>query len=34
MGLGPLTAVPKLLHLYGLDDISLWELNEAFACLP
>jgi acetyl-CoA C-acetyltransferase len=34
MGLGPLTAVPKLLHLHGLgvDDIGLWELNEAFAC--
>ena len=34
MGLGPLTAVPKLLDLHGLgvDDIGLWELNEAFAC--
>jgi acetyl-CoA C-acetyltransferase/acetyl-CoA acyltransferase len=27
-------AVPKLLKLHGLkvDDIGLWELNEAFAC--
>lgn len=34
MGLGPLTAVPKLLHRHGVgvDDIGLWELNEAFAC--
>ena len=34
MGLGPLTAVPKLLDLHGLSvaDIGLWELNEAFAC--
>jgi acetyl-CoA acyltransferase len=33
MGLGPLIAVPKLLKRYGLsvDDIDLWELNEAFA---
>jgi acetyl-CoA acyltransferase len=33
MGLGPLFAVPKLLRRYGLsiDDIDLWELNEAFA---
>ena len=33
MGLGPLFAVPKLLKRYGLsiDDIDLWELNEAFA---
>ncbi len=33
MGLGPLVAVPKLLRRYGLsiDDIDLWELNEAFA---
>ena len=33
MGLGPLKAVPKLLELYGksVDDIDLWELNEAFA---
>jgi acetyl-CoA C-acetyltransferase len=33
MGIGPLFAVPKLLQQYGLkvDDIGLWELNEAFA---
>ncbi|CAN7605345.1 acetyl-CoA C-acyltransferase [Duganella sp. LjRoot269] len=33
MGLGPLFAVPKLLKRAGLtvDDIGLWELNEAFA---
>ncbi len=33
MGIGPLTAVPKLLARHGLsvDDIDLWELNEAFA---
>jgi acetyl-CoA C-acetyltransferase len=33
MGLGPIFAVPKLLSRYGLkvDDIDLWELNEAFA---
>ena len=33
MGLGPLKAVPKLLELHGksVDDIDLWELNEAFA---
>ncbi|MCS6925579.1 MAG: acetyl-CoA C-acyltransferase [Candidatus Binatia bacterium] len=33
MGIGPVFAVPKLLHRYGLsiDDIGLWELNEAFA---
>jgi len=33
MGLGPVFAVPKLLKRYGLsiDDIDLWELNEAFA---
>jgi acetyl-CoA acetyltransferase family protein len=33
VGLGPLFAVPKLLKRYGLsiDDIDLWELNEAFA---
>jgi acetyl-CoA acyltransferase len=32
-GLGPLVAVPKLLKRYGLsiDDIDLWEVNEAFA---
>jgi acetyl-CoA acetyltransferase family protein len=34
MGLGPIYAVPKLLQKHGLeiDDIDLWELNEAFAC--
>lgn len=34
MGIGPLLAVPKLLRQHGLtvDDIDLWELNEAFAC--
>ena len=33
MGIGPIYAVPKLLERYGLkvDDIGLWELNEAFA---
>ena len=33
MGIGPVYAVPKLLKLAGLkmDDIGLWELNEAFA---
>ncbi len=33
MGIGPVYAVPKLLKQYGLtvDDIDLWELNEAFA---
>jgi len=33
MGIGPIYAVPKLLKTYGLkmDDIGLWELNEAFA---
>jgi acetyl-CoA C-acetyltransferase len=34
MGIGPVYAVPKLLAKHGLtmDDIDLWELNEAFAC--
>jgi acetyl-CoA C-acetyltransferase len=34
MGIGPVFAVPKLLAKHGLkvDDIGLWELNEAFAC--
>jgi len=34
MGIGPVHAVPKLLKLHGLtiDDVDLWELNEAFAC--
>ena len=33
MGIGPIYAVPKLLEKYNLsvDDIGLWELNEAFA---
>jgi acetyl-CoA C-acetyltransferase len=33
MGIGPVFAVPKLLEVHGLkvDDIDLWELNEAFA---
>jgi acetyl-CoA C-acetyltransferase len=33
MGIGPIYAVPKLLERHGLtiDDIGLWELNEAFA---
>lgn len=33
MGIGPVFAVPKLLQRVGLtmDDIDLWELNEAFA---
>lgn len=34
MGIGPALAVPKLLKAQGLtvNDIGLWELNEAFAC--
>lgn len=34
MGIGPIYAIPKLLKRHGLriDDIGLWELNEAFAC--
>jgi acetyl-CoA C-acetyltransferase len=33
MGIGPVYAVPRLLQRHGLkmDDIDLWELNEAFA---
>lgn len=33
MGIGPVFAVPKLLKRFelGMDDIGLWELNEAFA---
>jgi acetyl-CoA C-acetyltransferase len=33
MGIGPVFAVPKLLKVHGLkmDDIGIWELNEAFA---
>ena len=39
MGIGPVFAVPKLLKQHGLtvNDIGLWELNEAFgfgALLP
>ena len=34
MGIGPIYAIPKLLARTGLkmDDIDLWEINEAFAC--
>ncbi|MNR00355.1 3-ketoacyl-CoA thiolase [compost metagenome] len=34
MGIGPVLAVPRLLKQHGLkvEDIGLWELNEAFAC--
>ena len=34
MGIGPVFAIPKLLHRHGLGigDIGLWEINEAFAC--
>ncbi|RRJ84725.1 acetyl-CoA C-acyltransferase [Aestuariirhabdus litorea] len=34
MGIGPIYAIPKLLKQHGLsiNDIGLWELNEAFAC--
>ena len=33
MGIGPVFAIPKLLQRFGLkmDDIGIWELNEAFA---
>ncbi|MFT4102510.1 MAG: acetyl-CoA C-acyltransferase [Burkholderiaceae bacterium] len=33
MGIGPVFAIPKLLKLHGLkiEDIGIWELNEAFA---
>ena len=33
MGIGPIYAIPKLLkkHNLSMDDIDLWELNEAFA---
>lgn len=33
MGIGPVFAIPKLLEKHGLsiDDIGMWELNEAFA---
>jgi acetyl-CoA acetyltransferase family protein len=34
MGIGPVFAIPKLLERHGLEieDVGLWELNEAFAC--
>jgi acetyl-CoA acetyltransferase family protein len=34
MGIGPIYAIPKLLGMHGpkIDDIDLWEFNEAFAC--
>ncbi len=34
MGIGPVFAIPKLLnqHQLKMDDIGLWEINEAFAC--
>jgi acetyl-CoA C-acetyltransferase len=34
MGIGPIFAIPKLLQRTGMsmDDIDLWEINEAFAC--
>ncbi|MBS0320698.1 MAG: acetyl-CoA C-acyltransferase [Proteobacteria bacterium] len=34
MGIGPVFAIPDLLrrHALRIDDIGLWELNEAFAC--
>jgi acetyl-CoA C-acetyltransferase len=34
MGIGPVFAIPKLLRRLGLkvEDIGLWEINEAFAC--
>ena len=34
MGIGPVFAIPKLLQRHGLkvEDIGVWELNEAFAC--
>ena len=34
MGIGPIYAIPQLLKQHGLsiNDIGLWELNEAFAC--
>ena len=33
MGIGPVYSVPKLLKNYNMsvEDIDLWELNEAFA---
>lgn len=34
MGIGPVSAIHRLLKIHGLrkSDIDLWELNEAFAC--
>ena len=34
MGIGPVFAIPRLLERCGvkLEDVGLWELNEAFAC--
>ena len=34
MGIGPVFAIPKLLKQTGvkMDQVGLWELNEAFAC--
>ena len=34
MGIGPVYAIPKLLKRHGLtvNDVGLWEINEAFAC--
>jgi len=34
MGIGPIYAIPKLLkqHNLSIEDIGLWEINEAFAC--
>ena len=34
MGIGPVFAIPKLLkrHNLSMNDIGLWEINEAFAC--
>ena len=34
MGIGPVSAIPKLLKRHNLkvSDIGLWEINEAFAC--
>jgi acetyl-CoA C-acetyltransferase len=34
MGIGPIFAIPKLLARTGvsMDEIGLWEINEAFAC--
>jgi len=34
MGIGPVFAIPRLLQRAGvrMNDIDLWELNEAFAC--